>query len=123
MKNKADKWIARAKEVTLSRLFVWFLLDSQLWPRFGYGLSSNTFHWHKLTDCLKKQWWQLIPLGGVISTAPAGLRQTSRGFYVVGCPHVGLECFVDQTNKILMHYGYPSNLGLKMNISMEYMVL
>ena len=91
MQNKADEWIARAKEGTLSRRDVWFLLDRQLWPRVWYGLSSNTSHLHKLTDCLKKQWWQLIPLGGVTRTALAGVRQTSRGFYGVGCPHVGLE--------------------------------
>ena len=30
MKNKADEWIAREKEVTLSRQDVWFLLDRQL---------------------------------------------------------------------------------------------
>ena len=52
MKNKADEWIARAKEVTLSRRDVWFLLDRQLWPRVGYELSKNTSHWHKLTYCL-----------------------------------------------------------------------
>ena len=53
MQNKLDEWIARAKEGTLSRRNVWFLLDRQLWPRVGYGLSSNTSHWHKLTYCLK----------------------------------------------------------------------
>ena len=52
MQNKADEWIARAKEVTLSRRDVWFLLDRQLWPRVGYELSKNTSHWHKLTYCL-----------------------------------------------------------------------
>ena len=55
MQNKADKWIARAKEGTLSRRDLWFLLDRQLWPRVGYGLSSNIFYWYKLTDCLKKR--------------------------------------------------------------------
>ena len=27
MQNKADKWIARANEGTLSRLYVWLLFD------------------------------------------------------------------------------------------------
>ena len=43
MQNKVEKWIAGAKEVALSRRDLWFLLDSQLWPRVGYGLSSNIF--------------------------------------------------------------------------------
>ena len=122
MQNKADEWIARAKEGTLSRRDVWLLLDRQLWPRVGYGLISNTSHWHKLTDCLKKQCWQLIPLGGVIHTTPDGVHQKNCGFYGVGCPHVGVECFVEQTNKVLMYYGSPSNLGLKMKISLDYMI-
>ena len=86
-------------------------------------MSSNTSHWHKLKDCLKKQWWQLITLGGVIRTTTAGVRQTSRGFYGVGCPHVGVELFVEKTNRVLMHYVCQSNLGLKMNILLEYMIL
>ena len=44
MQNKADKWISRAKEGTLSRRDVWFLLDRQLWPRVGYGLNRKTWH-------------------------------------------------------------------------------
>ena len=44
MQNKADEWIARVKEGNLSRRDVWFLVDRQLWPRFGYGLSSNILH-------------------------------------------------------------------------------
>ena len=55
MQNKAEKWIASANEGTLSRCDVWFLLDRQMWPIVGYGLSSNTSHWHKITDCLKNK--------------------------------------------------------------------
>ena len=44
MQNKADEWITRDKEGTISRRDVWLLLDRQLWTRFGYGLSSNTLH-------------------------------------------------------------------------------
>ena len=107
MQNKADEWISRAKEGTLSRRDVWFLLDRQLWPRVGYGLNRKTWHWYKLSDCLKNKWWKIIPLGVVIHTAPDGVRQTSRGFYGVGFPHAGVEFFVEQTNKVIMHYGCP----------------
>ena len=91
MKNKAYKWIHRAKEGTLSRHVVWFLLDRQLWTTVGYGMSSKTSHWYKITDFLKKKWWQLISLGGVMRTAPDGVRQKRRGLYGVDCPHVGVE--------------------------------
>ena len=31
--------------------------------------------------------------------------------------------FFGQTNKVLMHFGCPSKLGLKMKIFLEYMIL
>ena len=34
-----------------------------------------------------------------------------------------MDCFVEQTNKVLMHYGCPSNLGPKMKILLEYTIL
>ena len=107
MQNKADECIAREKVGTLSRSNVCFLLDRQLWPRVGYIPSSNTLYWQNLTDCIKKQWCQLIPLGGVIRNDPARVRQTSHIVYGVGFPHVVVECFVEQSNKVLMHYGCP----------------
>ena len=78
MQNKSDRWIAKAKEVTLSRRDLLFLLDRQLWPIVGYGMSSNTLYWIKIIECLKNQWWELIPMEVVIHTALADVRQKSR---------------------------------------------
>ena len=47
----------------------------------------------------------------------------SIGFYGAGCPHVGIECFITQVNKLLMHYGCKSNNGLKLKLSLEYMIV
>ena len=123
MKEKGQEWLDRAKESKLSRRDVWFLVDTQFWPKVSYGLCCNTSSLQQLTLCLKKQYWQLLPLGGVIRSAPAGMRQTSKGFYGIGCPHVGVECCVAQTNKLLMHYGCPSNLGFFMKISVNFFIL
>jgi hypothetical protein len=41
-----------------------------------------------------------------------------RGFYGVGLPHPGVECFVAQLNKLLTHYGSSSSLGVRMQVSM-----
>ena len=102
---------------------VWFLLDHQLWPKLDYGLCSNTASFEDLALCMKKQWWQLLPLGGVIRSARREIRQISRGFYGPGCPHPGVECCIDQVNKLLMHFGCPSNLGLKMRVSLERLMV
>ena len=53
-------------------------------------------------------------MGSLVRTAPAAIRDTDIGFYGTGCPHVGTECLVEQVNKLIMHYGCPSNDGLSM---------
>ena len=80
MKKKAQEWVDRAKEGHLKRRDIWFLVDNQFWPKVGYGLCSNTATFETLTTCLDKQYFELLPLGGIIRTAKKGLRQTSRGF-------------------------------------------
>jgi hypothetical protein len=66
MKEKAAEWVDKAKEGHLRRSDVWFLLDCQFWPRVGYGLCCNLATQLKLEDCLSKQYYDLLPLGGVI---------------------------------------------------------
>jgi hypothetical protein len=46
-----------------------------------------------------------------------------RGFYGVGLPNPGVECFVAQINKLLMHYGCSSGLGIHMQVSMEMLII
>ena len=96
LRDKASEWVARAQEGHPSRHDVWFLLDCQLGPGLRYGLESNLASWKQLSDCLDRQWWQILPLGGVVCTAPATVRQLDLGFYGVGCPHPGIECLEAQ---------------------------
>ena len=45
------------------------------------------------------------------------------GFYGAGCQNVGVECLVEQANKLIMHYSCPLSLGLEMKILLEYLIL
>jgi hypothetical protein len=74
MKEKAQEWVDQAKEGRLRRRDVWFLLDVQFWPRVGYGICCNMAKHSKLKSVLSKQYYQMIPLGGVARTAPASVR-------------------------------------------------
>ena len=123
MKEKAQEWIDRAKEGRLRRRDVWFLLDVQFWPRVGYGICCNMATHAKLESVLSKQYYQLIPMGGVVRTAPASVRQLHRGFYGIGCPHPGIKCLTSQVSKLLMHYGTKSSVGLKMAVSYRELML
>jgi hypothetical protein len=105
MKEKCQKWVDRAKEGSLNRRDVWFLSEKQMWPSVGYGISCNTATIKELDSCLKNPYWQLVPLGGVIRTTPAEVRQLDRGFYGVGLPQPSVECMIEQTKCLLMHYG------------------
>ena len=123
MQDKADEWIGRAKESHLGRRDIWFLLERQLWMGLKYGLCCHSSEWRFLEKVLHKQWHQLVPMGGVIRSAPVPLRQLDAGFFGIGCPHVGVECFVEQVNKMLMHYGCSSSVGFGCKVSVEYMIL
>ena len=123
MMGKGQKWIERALESHLQRRDIWFLLDHQLCPRLGYGISIISSPWKKIEDCLGRIWWQLLLLGGTIRLASREVRQMSTGFYGAGCPHVRVVCFVQQIDKLLTHYGCNSSLGLKMRTSDEMIVI
>ena len=47
----------------------------------------------------------------------------SKGFYGAGCPHPGVECFIQQVNKIQTHYGCKSTMGLTMSASLELLIV
>jgi hypothetical protein len=98
------------------------MLDHQFWPRLGFGICNNTASWDDLEYCLKKVYWQLMPRGGVRGSATVPLRQLDRGFYGIGCPHPGVECFLAQINKLLVHCGCISGLGIQMQVSMELLI-
>ena len=55
-------------------------------------------------------------MGGhiLIRTAPIAYHNTRHchWLYGSGCPYVGIECLIEQVNKLIMHYGCPSNDGL-----------
>ena len=93
MKKKGQEWIDRAKESHLMRRDIWFLLECRLRPKLGYGISCVSAPWKTLSVCLRKIWWQLTPMGGILRSAPRGVRQMSKGFYGAGCSHPGVECF------------------------------
>lgn len=123
MNKKAQEWVDQAKEGRLGQWDVCFLLDVQFWPRVGYGICCNMAKHAKLESALRKQYYQMIPLGGVVRTAPALIRQLHRGFYGIGCPHPGIKCLTSQLSKLLMHYGTKSSVGMEMAVSFRELIL
>ena len=55
--------------------------------------------------------------------APREIQKMSKGFYGAGCPHPGVECIVKQIKKLQARYGCDSNLGLKMSVSIEMLIV
>lgn len=123
MAKKAQEWIDNAKNGKVQRRNLWFLLDASFWPKVSYGLNCNLSSFEVLSECLQKQWYQILPMGGIKRSVKKGIRQLSRGFYGAGCPHPGVECLVAQANKIMMHYGCQSSVGLKLQMSMEFLII
>ena len=123
MDEKGEKWVASAQEGNIRRRDIWFLLDRQLWPRLGYGLGAIGARWEELAGALQRVWYDVLPMGGVICTARKPTRQLSRGFYGIGCPHPGVESLVQQMQKLLLHFGCQSSLGLQLKISLSHLII
>jgi hypothetical protein len=121
MQEKAQGWIDAVRNGHLHRQNTWFLIGVQFWPRVGYSLCSSTATYNELENALQKQYYQILPLGGIIRTAPRDSRMIDAGFFCPGLPHAGVEALIAMTNKHLMHYCCKSALGDFMKMSYRYL--
>ena len=123
MKKKGHEWIDRAEESRLMIRDIWFLLNCQLWPKLGYGIGCISLPWKLSEVCLRKIWWQLIPMGGIIRLVPRDVRQINTWLYGAGCPHPGVTCVVQKVSNIQTHCCCKTNMGLKMSASLELLII
>jgi hypothetical protein len=123
MKEKAQKWIDKAKEGRLHCRNFWFLLDKQFWPGVAFGISSITASFDDLDQCMMRTYYDMLSLGGVRRSIQKELRQMDRGFYGCGLPHPGIECFIAQVSKLLTNYGCTTGLGVHIQTLMELMII
>ena len=86
-------------------------------------MCGNTASFAQLEDCIQRKYWQIMPIGGIIRLASKAIRQVDKGLYGAGCPHLGVESLVEQLNKLLMHYGCKTSVGLNMQLSLELLTL
>ena len=117
MQDKAQQWVNDVRNGKLHRRNVWFSLKFQLLPRIVYGLCSSTATFEELGNALRKQYYQILPLGGVVRTTTIESRTIASGFFGIGLPHLGVEALVAMSNKLLMHYGCDTALGRFMRAS------
>ncbi len=64
MQDKAKRWVNDVRNGKLHCRNVWFSLKFQLFPRIVYGLCSSTATFNDLGNALRKQYYQILPLGG-----------------------------------------------------------
>jgi len=107
----------------LSRRNVWSMLEKQFWPRISFGLCAVTATLSELLECLMKTYYGMHPHGGIRHLARRGTRQLDAGFYGIGCPHPAVECLSAQLNKLIMHYGSKSCLGINLQASLKLLVV
>lgn len=84
--EKVQMWINRAKNAKLSWRNVWFLVNRQFWPKVGFGISTVSASFDDSTKCLHRQYYQLLPLGGICRSVPMQVQYLGTGFYGSGCP-------------------------------------
>jgi hypothetical protein len=117
IQEKAQQWVNDVQNGHLHWHNVWFLLKVQLWPRIRYGICSSTATFKELSTALHWQYYQILPLGGIVCTTTVESRTINLGFYGVGLPHLGVEDLIAMSNKLLMHYGCKIATGRFMQVS------
>jgi hypothetical protein len=80
MEDKAQQWINDVHGGHLHRCNVWLSLKVQFWPQVGYGLCSSMASFQDLERALHKQYYQTLPLGGIVRTTPVESRMINAGF-------------------------------------------
>jgi len=123
MQEKAQSWVNDIKVGNLTRRMIWFSLNIQFWPRVGYSLCNSMATFAELTASLQSQYYQILPYCGVVRTVTTEARMIDSGFYGIGLPHPGVEALVASSNKLLMHYGCKSSVGLLLKTSLEFLML
>jgi hypothetical protein len=107
----------------LSWRYVWFMIETHFWLRVLYSLCTVSASYKVLLECLTSTYCNIHPQRGIQQSARRGTRQLGIGFYSVGCPHPAIKCLISQLNKMLMHYGNQSCLGLQIQNTMELLVI
>jgi hypothetical protein len=111
IQEKAQQWTNAVRNGHLHRQNVWFLLKVQFWPRISYRLCSLTATFQELENALHRQYYQILPLCGVVWTTLVGSWSIDAGFFGVGLPHLGVEALIMMTNELLMHYSCQTATG------------
>jgi hypothetical protein len=123
MKEKTQKWLDSLTAGQLHRRMMWFSVDRQLWPSVKYGLCCSMATLPELDTALLPFYKLMLPLGGMVRKANQGVRQLDHRFFGAGFPHPGVEATVEQTNKLLMHYGCHTALGDELQTLLELLVV
>jgi hypothetical protein len=76
----------------------------------------------KLKMVLLPFYGKMLLLGGVVCKANCGIQQLDRGLYGAGFLHPVVEATVEQSNKLLVHYGKNTALGTKLQTLLELLV-
>ncbi len=124
MKEKTKKWLDALTCGQLHCRLMWIsVLDHQLWPSVKYGLCCSMATLPELELVMLPLYGMMLPLGRIVRTASKGIRQLERGFYCTGLPHPGVEAIVEQSKKLLTHYGCRTVLGTELQTFIELLVV
>ena len=123
IQEKAQGWIDEAVNANNPRRSTWFLVDHQFCPKVTFGCSTIMADFRSLPLGLHRQYYQLLPLGGIRRSVRSEVRYLGKWFYGSGCPHLGVECLVGQLEKLLTHYGSQTVVGRLLQSSMEMFVI
>jgi hypothetical protein len=123
MMEKTKKWLDALTSGWLHCRLMWISVDCQLWLSVKYRLCCSMATLSELELVMLLFYGKMLPLGGIVQMASKGIQQLDQGFYGAGLPHQGVEAIVEQSNKLLMHYGCRTALSTKLQTSIKLLLV
>lgn len=123
MQRQAQTWVDGIKNGKIPQRLVWLGISTQMWPKVGYGIACNASSFNDLSNVLRKQYFQLLPMCEVNRNIRYDFRQLPSEFFGIGLPHPGIEATIASLNLLLQHFGCDSLLGTQLKASYEAFLL
>ena len=89
----------------------------------GFGICTIAADFDTISRALHSQYYQLLALGGICRSVREEVQYLGKVFFGSGCPHMGVECFVGQLEKLLTHHGCKTVVGKLLQSSMELFII
>ncbi len=123
IKDKASVWLQRMQNGHLPCHIDWTAYKHHLWPGLHYGLGMMTNYIEPAKELLHAKDYKMLNVLGVLQNVTKGLCRIHTTFGGFGLLSLPTERLISRVNMLMQHYHASTNLGRKLDASLQYLQL